>query len=169
MSTSRRSALLVVAVVAAVSGGCVSAGGPGPSPFPNAPRTNFSRAAAENAPALIATAMQFRGVPYRLGGTEPGGGFDCSGFVYYVFEQHQVALPRTVAEQYEIGAKISPSDIEPGDLVFFATTASSATHVGLAIGADEFIHAPGTGGVVRIDRVDAPYWKARVVGARRVN
>ena len=169
MCASRLPILVAVVVMAVVSGACKSAGGPSPSPFPNAPRVDFSRGPAENAPAVIATALQFRGVPYRLGGDEPVGGFDCSGFVHYVFEQHQVALPRTVSQQYEVGTKISPSDIEPGDLVFFATTASNATHVGLAIGPDEFIHAPGTGGVVRIDRVDAPYWKARVLGVRRVN
>jgi len=168
MSRPRLPALLSVLVLAAVSGACVSAGTPSPSPFPNAPRAYVSTADAENAAALIATALQFRGVPYRLGGDEPVRGFDCSGFVHYVFDQHHVALPRTVAEQYEVGAKVSLSKLEPGDLVFFATTASNATHVGLAIGPDEFIHAPGTGGVIRIDRVDAPYWKARALGARRV-
>lgn len=168
MFRPRLPALLSVVTLAASSGACVSAGTPGPSPFPNAPRAIVRTTDAESAAALIATALQFRGVPYRLGGDEPLRGFDCSGFVHYVFEQHRVALPRTVAEQYDVGAKVSLSHLEPGDLVFFATSASNATHVGLAIGPDEFIHAPGTGGVVRIDRVDAPYWKSRALGARRV-
>ncbi|HEX5216747.1 MAG TPA: C40 family peptidase [Vicinamibacterales bacterium] len=168
MSRPRQSALLSLIALAAASAACVSAGTPGPSPFPNAPRPVARSTDAGSAAALIATALQFRGVPYRLGGDEPRRGFDCSGFVHYVFEQHHVTLPRTVAEQYEVGAKVSLSRLEPGDLVFFATTASNATHVGLAIGPDQFIHAPGTGGVIRIDRVDAPYWKARALGARRV-
>jgi len=94
MSRPRLPALLSV-VLAAVSVGCVSAGTPGPSPFPNAPRAIVRSTDTETAAALIATALQFRGVPYRLGGDEPLRGFDCSGFVHYVFEQHRVALPRS--------------------------------------------------------------------------
>jgi cell wall-associated NlpC family hydrolase len=108
------------------------------------------------------------GVPYRLGGDEPAGGFDCSGLVRYVFEQHQLEVPRTVAEQYRIGRRIGQREIQPGDLVFFSTTGRGATHVGIATGSGEFVHAPGTGQVVRVERYDTPYWRGRFVGARSV-
>ena len=74
--------------------------------------------------------MGFRGVPYRLGGADPAG-FDCSGLVQYVFAQYGIAVPRVVEEQWEFGDKIKPSDIEPGDLIFFNTkkvTANTNTH-----------------------------------------
>jgi cell wall-associated NlpC family hydrolase len=112
-------------------------------------------------------ALGLQGVRYRLGGEEPAGGFDCSGLVRYVFQHHQLEMPRTVAEQYSVGRRVNTRDIRPGDLLFFSTTGRGATHVGIAIGEGEFVHAPGTGAVVRTDRYDAPYWRERVVGVRR--
>jgi cell wall-associated NlpC family hydrolase len=108
-------------------------------------------------------------VPYRLGGDTPERGLDCSGLVAFVFAAHGLQLPRTVAEQYIAGRRVRSSDVRPGDLVFFSTTGPGATHVGIATSVPgEFVHAPGTGGVVRIDRMDAEYWRARIIGARRV-
>lgn len=115
----------------------------------------------------IDTALGLRGVPYRLGGSDPTTGFDCSGFVRYVFAA-QWALPRTVAEQFSIGRAIPRSAIAPGDLVFFSTVSAGPSHVGIALAGGEFIHAPVSGGVVRIERLDAAYWRARFVGARRL-
>jgi cell wall-associated NlpC family hydrolase len=104
-------------------------------------------------------------VPYRLGGADPTG-FDCSGFVQYVLRQHAIAMPRTVAEQFVVG-DVTPA-VEAGDLVFFQTIGSKASHVGIAIDAYSFVHAPNSRGVVRVDRLDAPYWAGRFLGARRV-
>ena len=117
--------------------------------------------------ALVQTALRFRGVPYRNGGTDPSG-FDCSGLVQYVFAQHGVSLPREVREQFRVGTDVRVAGIEPGDLVFFATIADGPSHVGLAIGGDEFVHAPSTRGVVRVERFSAPYWASRIVGIRRL-
>jgi cell wall-associated NlpC family hydrolase len=108
-----------------------------------------------------------RGVRYRLGGDEPAGGFDCSGLVRYVFQRHQLEIPRTVTEQYSAGQRVSTRDIRPGDLLFFSTTGRGPTHVGIAVGEGEFVHAPGTGQVVRTERYDTPYWRERIVGVRR--
>jgi cell wall-associated NlpC family hydrolase len=108
-----------------------------------------------------------RGTPYRNGGTDPRG-FDCSGFVAYVFGQHGVALPRTVEDLYRSGEPVDAQDIRPGDLVFFSTTDAGATHVGMAIGGDEFVHAPSSAGVVRVERLSSGYWRPRFAGARRV-
>ena len=114
------------------------------------------------------TALDLRGVRYRLGGDSPSTGFDCSGFVRFVFAQHQIEVPRTVAEQVAIGRAIKVDRVEAGDLLFFSTSTPGPSHVGIVIGGGEFVHAPGDGGVVRVDRVDTPYWRARTVDARRV-
>ena len=113
--------------------------------------------------------MGFRGVPYRLGGSDPGG-FDCSGLVQYVFAQYGIRVPRVVEQQYEIGDRIRPSDIKPGDLLFFNTKKDGdhASHVAIAIGHDSFVHAPNSTGVVRIETLGSTYWGSRYLGARRV-
>ena len=98
----------------------------------------------------------------------PATGFDCSGFVRFVMAQHQLTLPRTTAEQFQIGRRVSASDVRAGDLVFFSTVAPGASHVGLAISKDEFVHAPATSGVVRVERFEWSYWQSRFVGARRL-
>ena len=130
---------------------------------PAGPALSGERATATA--ALLTTAMGLTGVPYRLGGADPSG-FDCSGFVQYVLRQHQVAMPRTVVEQFDVGASVPL--IEPGDLVFFQTDGSQASHVGIAIDGQSFVHAPNSRGVVRVERLDAPYWAERFIGARRV-
>jgi cell wall-associated NlpC family hydrolase len=118
--------------------------------------------------ALVGTALSLRGSPYRNGGTGPEG-FDCSGFTQYVFAQYGVSLPREARDQFRLGEVIRPQDLAPGDLVFFTTTAPGATHVAIAIGGDEFVHAPNSSGVVRVERLSSGYWAPRYVGARRVN
>lgn len=113
------------------------------------------------------TALSLRGTPYRNGGIDPNG-FDCSGLVSYVFAQHGIALPRTVAAQYRSGGEVQSADLKAGDLVFFSTTSAGASHVGIVVGGDSFVHAPAATGVVRVDRLGASYWSSRFIGARRV-
>jgi cell wall-associated NlpC family hydrolase len=117
--------------------------------------------------ALSGTALSLRGAPYRNGGSDPNG-FDCSGFVKYVYGQHGVAMPREVREQYRIGKSVERSRLEPGDLVFFSTTAPGASHVGIVIGGDQFVHAPSERGAVRVESLSQSYWASRYLGARRV-
>jgi cell wall-associated NlpC family hydrolase len=117
---------------------------------------------------VVATALTLRGTPYRNGGSEPSGGFDCSGFVQWVFAQHGTPLPRDVKQQFDAGRKIDADDVKAGDLVFFETVSKGASHVGIAIGGDEFVHAPSSKGVVRIERLSTDYWAKRWVGARRI-
>ena len=135
---------------------------PAPSTPAPAPRT-----AGPDDRSLIGTALSFLGTPYRNGGSEPGG-FDCSGFIQYVFAQVGLAVPREVHEQYKVGRKIDEDDLKAGDLVFFHTVAKGASHVGLLIGDDEFVHAPSSKGVVRVEHLSSGYWASRFVGARRV-
>lgn len=101
------------------------------------------------------------------GGADPKG-FDCSGLVHYVFAQHGLPLPRQVAELYGKGHAVDPNDLQPGDLLFFTTTDKGASHVGILIGGEEFVHAPSAGGNVRVDRLSSGYWGPRFQGARRV-
>jgi cell wall-associated NlpC family hydrolase len=153
----------------AVAAGCAS-GGAVPAPFPTVgPRAAIPEPPLEplDRPAVVGTALSLRGAPYRNGGTDPSG-FDCSGFVSYVFGQQGLYLPRTVSEQYAQGQDVGQNQIAPGDLVFFSTGSPGASHVGIAISRDEFVHAPSSKGVVRVESLTAPYWSSRLVGSRRI-
>ena len=119
--------------------------------------------------ALTGTALSLRGAPYRNGGTDPNG-FDCSGFTQYVFAQHGLNLPREVREQYRVGKAIKdPATLAPGDILFFTTTEPGPSHVAIAIGGDEFVHAPSSTGVVRVEHLSSSYWSPRYLGARRLS
>ena len=118
--------------------------------------------------ALAATALGLRGIPYRNGGSDPTG-FDCSGFTQYVFAQFGIVLPREVREQYRVGKAVKPDDLTAGDIIFFTTTDPGPSHVAIAIGGDEFVHAPSSTGVVRVEHLSSSYWSPRYLGARRVN
>jgi len=118
--------------------------------------------------ALTGTALSLRGVPYRNGGTDPKG-FDCSGFTQYVFAQYGIALPREVRDQFRLGTPVQADHLVAGDLIFFTTTEPGVSHVAIAIGGDEFVHAPSSTGVVRVEHLGATYWSPRFLGARRVN
>jgi cell wall-associated NlpC family hydrolase len=125
-------------------------------------------AAAADAYAISGTALALRGAPYRNGGADPSG-FDCSGFVWYVFAQHGLAVPRTVSDLYRAGTHVDAADLRAGDLLFFDTlNAHAATHVGISIGGDEFVHAPSSAGQVRVERLGSTYWAPRFLEARRV-
>ena len=115
---------------------------------------------------LITTAKKYIGVPYKWGGTTTKG-FDCSGYVQYVFNKHDIELPRTSREQYTVGYKVSKSNLQPGDLVFFNTSGKGVSHVGIYIGDGQFIHSGTTNGVVIADLFGA-YWSNLYLGARRV-
>ena len=143
---------------------------PTPSALPAPPGAGSARARSGiDGYALAGTALSLRGAPYRNGGIDPNG-FDCSGFTQYVFAQHGLALPREVREQYRVGKSIrQPRDLAPGDIIFFATTEPGPSHVAIAIGGDEFVHAPSSTGVVRVEHLSSSYWSPRYLGARRLN
>lgn len=115
---------------------------------------------------LLNGAMRFGGVPYVWGGATPAG-FDCSGFIQYVFAQIGINLPRTADVQYELGRKILQSDLQPGDLVFFETYEPGASHNGIFVGDGRFIAANSGTGVAIVSLSD-PYWSRRYLGARRL-
>jgi cell wall-associated NlpC family hydrolase len=111
---------------------------------------------------VVGIAMQYLGVPYVWGGSSPRG-FDCSGLVSYVFAQIGVSVPHSSYAQFGMGTAVSISDLQPGDLVFFA----GASHVGIYIGGGQFIHAPHTGDVVKISSLSG-YYSSNFAGARRI-
>ncbi len=114
-------------------------------------------------PEAAQIALQYLGVPYLWGGSTPAG-FDCSGLVSYVFAQLGVDLPHFAAAQWDFGVPVPVTDLQPGDLVFF----DGLDHVGIYLGANEFVNAPHTGSFVRIDTLDEPWYAKHYVGARRI-
>ncbi|WP_087688846.1 C40 family peptidase [Pandoraea sp. PE-S2R-1] len=114
-------------------------------------------------------AMSLVGIPYRYGGNTPDSGFDCSGLVRYVVARAAgVNLPRTTADMSSIGTPLERDDLASGDLIFFNTTGRAHSHVGIYVGQGKFVHAPNTGGTVRLESLYIPYWARRIDGVRRV-
>lgn len=138
-----------------------------PTPKATASSAPASPTASGAAAAVINTAKSYLNVPYVWGGTSPQG-FDCSGFIQYVYSKHGISLPRVTADQYTAGTGISRSDLIPGDLVFFETYKAGASHVGIYLGNDQFIHASSGAGKVTISNLTSAYYTEHYVGARRV-
>ena len=126
--------------------------------------------AASPPDAIALYAISLIDNPYRLGGISPETGLDCSGFVGHVFRQTTgVILPRDSRAISESTQALTPAELEPGDLVFFNTLDRAFSHVGIYLGDGRFVHAPSSrSGAVMISSLNAPYWKARYDGARRV-
>ena len=124
---------------------------------------NASTAAALRS-RIINSAKQYIGTRYNYGGKSEAG-FDCSGFVQFIFRGIGIMLPRTVVGQFDEGVKIELAKAAPGDLVFFKIDCEKITHVGIYVSDSEFIHAPSTGGWVSIENMGKEYWKTRYAGA----
>jgi cell wall-associated NlpC family hydrolase len=140
-----------------------------PTPGP-APASGFVQQVRDSASDLVMTAMNFLGVPYRRGGGSVEQGFDCSGFTRHVFE-HSIGLvlPRRSHEQATQPGllAVKRDELKPGDLVFFNTMRRAFSHVGIYVGEGRFIHAPASGGEVRVEDMRMAYWQRRFNGARR--
>ena len=169
-ATPIRAALALAAIV--LLAGC---GGRDVRPAPSTavvptrewPATTPADPAAAN--AVLMRAISLVGTPYRYGGNTPDGGFDCSGLVNYVFrDMLDLRLPRSSRElaAYQ-GPKIEPQRLATADLVFFGS-GNQVTHVGIYVGEGRFVHAPSSGGTVRLDHLDGSYWRSHYSGARRV-
>jgi len=119
--------------------------------------------------AVLMRAIGLVGTPYLYGGNTPESGFDCSGLVTYVYrEMVDLKLPRTSRELAAVqGPKIEPRRLATGDLVFFGSR-GNVSHVGIYVGEGRFVHAPSTGGTVRLDSLGGHYWKDHYTGAKRV-
>lgn len=168
-SIRRRTRALALAGVVAALAACSSVSGRTPAPriaVPtppiDAPTPEWVERSARGRRAAD-LALKYRGVPYRWGGTGPSG-FDCSGFVRYVYAQVGVRLPHNAAMQYALGTPIPRERLEPGDLVFF----DRLRHNGIYIGQGRFIHSRQTGKRVGIGALDEDWYHAHWVGARRL-
>ena len=128
---------------------------------------NDASAANITSSQLSAEAKKYIGVKYRSAGTTTSG-FDCSGYVQYVYNKLGVKLPRTSKSMYATGTAVKKNSLVPGDLVFFNTSGSGVSHVGIYIGQGNFIHSSSSKGV-SIAKIDDPYyWGKRYIGAKRV-
>lgn len=119
--------------------------------------------------AVLMRAIGLVGTPYLYGGNTPQSGFDCSGLVTYVYrDMLDLRLPRTSRELAQVqGPRIAPEKLAAADLVFFGSK-GNVSHVGIYVGEGRFVHAPSTGGTVRLDQLDGPYWRDHYSGAKRV-
>lgn len=134
------------------------------------PSPNLLEQASSTAQDVLMSALALTGTPYKFGGKSPETGFDCSGFVRYVFQQAtNFTLPHGARAISQIGQNIPVDQLQPGDLVFFNTLKSAFSHVGIYIGDNRFVHAPSTGGGVHVVNMKEAYWAKRFNGARRLD
>ena len=134
---------------------------------PSASRgSTYSRLSPEQSSDIAIHALGLVGTPYRYGGNTPDGGFDCSGLIGYVYNSRAgVAPPRTVAQLSGFGAAVQEGELRTGDLVVFGR--GRPTHAGIYVGQGRFVHAPSTGGTVRLDDLQSRYWAQQSASYRR--
>ena len=149
-AVTMRSGLLAIVALLAITG-CVSAAPP------PAPRASSAQA------RVVATALKYVGAPYARGGTSPSG-FDCSGFVMFVYGKNGIALPHNAEAQYRLGSPVKRGSLQPGDIVFF----DRLGHSGIYIGDARFVHATKPGDVVKVSHLDEDWYRRRWVGGRRL-
>lgn len=124
---------------------------------------------SDTAQEILINALSLTGVKYKYGGKSPETGFDCSGFVRYVFQQAaNLTLPHGARAISQLGQTIPVEQLQPGDLVFFNTLKSAFSHVGIYLGDGRFIHAPSSGGGIHVVDMNDSYWAKRFSGARRL-
>ena len=134
---------------------------------PAARSSAYARLSAEQSSDIAIHALGLVGTPYRFGGNTPEGGFDCSGLIGYVYKSRAgVAPPRTVAQLGGFGQAVDSSDLRTGDLVIFGA-GRNPTHAGIYVGEGRFVHAPSTGGTVRLDQLASNYWSKQKTAFRR--
>jgi cell wall-associated NlpC family hydrolase len=156
--------VLLVCIVSLLSG-CGST----PKQQPSSWTTSSNTQANQEMNDLVFYALSLADTPYIYGGNTPEEGFDCSGFVGYVFQHSlKLKLPRTSAEISKKGTFLLLTQLRPGDLVFYNTQKRAYSHVGIFVGEGKFVHAPKTGSHIRVERMETPYWKSRYNGSRRI-
>jgi cell wall-associated NlpC family hydrolase len=136
----------------------------------NTSNTKFISNWQDKTQEIIMSAMSLTGIRYKYGGTSPETGFDCSGFVRYVFSQAtNLALPPTARAISQLGKSVNKDELQPGDLVFFNTLKTAFSHVGIYVGDNKFVHAPRAGAAVRVESMQTGYWAKRFNGAQRLD
>jgi cell wall-associated NlpC family hydrolase len=167
----QRSSVLVPAMgaVLALLQGCSSAPPRAMGELDTPPaRTINARLSPSQAADVTLNAVSLVGTPYRRGGNTPDSGFDCSGLIHYVYKASAgVSSPRTVAQLSDWGQAVPSGAVQTGDLVVFTLGSGPASHAGIYVGDGRFVHAPSTGGEVRLDRLASVYWSRQQVAFRR--
>ncbi len=160
---SRVASVAMVAFISAVLlAGCATAPPniPVPKPVP-------ARLTVDQANEVTVMAIGLVGTPYRYGGNTPDSGFDCSGLIGYVYKARGgVLAPRSVSSLVKWGSPVPPDSVRTGDLVIF-TQSGNTTHAGIYVGDGRFVHAPSTGGEVRLDQLKSKYWSQQQFAFRR--
>ena len=157
----------LIALAALLSACSSSPSAPPPQPTVHAPISSFNG----NADDVLFRALGLVGTPYRYGGNTPDGGFDCSGLIGYVYRDAAgISLPRSTRELISMRApSIGRDALQSGDLLFFATNGGSqVSHAGIYVGNGRFVHAPSSGGTVRLDSLSNSYWQRTYLNAKRV-
>ena len=164
LPTLRNSAapLFLAPVLLLAACGCA----PPRPPAGTAPSTGHATLSNEQAEDIAIHALGLVGTPYRYGGNTPDSGFDCSGLIGYVYRSRAgLAPPRTVAQLSGFGETVDRSQLRTGDLVLFGSGRPS--HAGIYVGEGRFVHAPSTGGTVRLDTLAGAYWSRQPLSVRR--
>jgi cell wall-associated NlpC family hydrolase len=153
-------ALITTLVLAALLAACSS------GPASRGRSIVYAPLSEEQSSGIAFHALGLVGTPYRYGGNTPAGGFDCSGLIGYVYRsQAGLAPPRTVAELSDFGTPVGTDELRTGDLVVFGR--GRPTHAGIYVGEGRFVHAPSSGGEVRMDRLGSAYWSRQPTAFRR--
>jgi cell wall-associated NlpC family hydrolase len=160
-------ALLPAFLLASLLAGCATPPAPFSRSTPADSRPVVSRLSPDEANDVTIYAISLVGTPYRYGGNTPDSGFDCSGLIGHVYRTRaRIAAPRTVASLVGWGQAVPADQVRTGDLVVFAQ-GGVATHAGIYVGDGRFVHAPSTGGEVRLDQLTSKYWARQPVTFRR--
>ncbi|MFZ4481045.1 MAG: C40 family peptidase [Rhodoferax sp.] len=163
---NRRTGILALPILL-VFGGCSSTPSASARRAPTSTADIPSRLSPELAADITIYAVGLVGTPYRYGGNTPDSGFDCSGLIGYVYQSRAgLATPRTVSRMQGWGLPVNTENVRSGDLVLFARN-DEVTHAGIYVGAGRFVHAPSTGGEVRLDQLSSRYWSSQQVAFRR--
>jgi cell wall-associated NlpC family hydrolase len=164
------SARLVLIFFAALLSACASRTPP-PVKVVRAPVFAPAQSVSPAADDVLIRALGLVGTPYRWGGNTPDSGFDCSGLIGYVYRDAAgISLPRSTREMIGMQApNIGQEALQTGDLIFFATNGGSqVSHAGIYVGEGRFVHAPATGGTVKLDSLSKAYWQRAYLSAKRV-
>ncbi|WP_338523013.1 C40 family peptidase [Pseudomonas batumici] len=168
MSTSARIALIALT---ALLGACAGHAPPPPAPVARPLVFAPQQPSSPEAEDVLFRALGLVGTPYRWGGNTPDSGFDCSGLISYVYrDMAGINLPRSTREMIVMRAPNVPQNaLQTGDLIFFATSGGSqVSHAGIYVGEGRFVHAPATGGTVKLDSLSKAYWQHAYLNAKRV-
>ena len=169
MAVTFRIRILQAFCVICVQFGCLVPAAQAEEAAATSPPASLIERVSTGAHELALNALSLIGIDYRYGGNDPETGFDCSGMVRHVVRNALgLDLPRTARDMAQLGKRIPLDDLKPGDLVFFNTMRRAFSHVGIYLGDNRFVHAPSSGGQVRIEDMSARYWVARFEGARRL-